>query len=102
MNLQAELKRAILGSSQQSLTSSSGRLEWPRSSMPRVVKKLSWPDDQDRDMSFYNYTDPNMSVTPQLTSVTPQLTSVTSQLTSVTPQLTLAPNDQVPYQHQHF
>ena len=81
MNLQAELKRAILGSSQQSLASSSGRLEWPRSSMPRVVKKLSWPDDQDRDMSFYNYTDPNMSVTPQLT---------------------LVPSDQFPYEHEHF
>ena len=81
MNLQAELKRAILGSSQQSLASSSGRLEWPRSSLPRVVKKLSWPDDQDRDMSFYNYTDPNMSVTPQLT---------------------LAPSDPFPYEHEHF
>ena len=43
------------------------RLEWPRASLPRPVKKLSWPgsgDDQDREISTYHYTDPALAVTP--------------------------------------
>ena len=65
-NLQEELKRAILGSSQTSLA----RLEWPTNSLPRSVKKLSWHEERggemntDREISTYNYTDPNMSLTP--------------------------------------
>ena len=64
-NLQDELKRAILGSSQANLA----RLEWPANSLPRAVKKLSWHEEggeisTDRDISTYNYTDPNMSLTP--------------------------------------
>ena len=79
-NLQDELKRAILGSSQTNIN----RLEWPTSSMPRSVKKLSWNErgeiSTDRDITTYNYTDPNMSVTPA-------------------PNLTLAGRD---LQYQHF
>ena len=66
-SLQAELKRAILGSSQGSLVAAGARLEWPRASLPRPVKKLSWPgsgDDQDREISTYHYTDPALAVTP--------------------------------------
>ena len=64
-NLQEELKRAILGSSQTNLP----RLEWPNNSLPRAVKKLSWQEETgeistDRDISTYNYTDPNLSLTP--------------------------------------
>jgi len=62
-SLQEELKRAILGSHNQL-----NRVEWPRASIPRRVKKLSWDDDlehsTDRDISTYNYMDPNVSVTP--------------------------------------
>ena len=62
-NLQEELKRAILGSHNQL-----NRVEWPRASIPRRVKKLSWDDDlehsTDREISTYNYMDPNVSVTP--------------------------------------
>ena len=94
-SLQQELKRAILGSSQGSLASTAHaprRLEWPRASLPRVVKKLSWPDTDndistDRDISTYNYTDPNMSVTPA---------------TSSGPHLTLASDRSNAYQQEHF
>ena len=94
-SLQKELRRAILGSSQTSLASSAHaprRLEWPRASLPRAVKKLSWPDTDndistDREISTYNYTDPNMSVTPA---------------TSSGPQLTLATDRSNTFQQEHF
>ena len=95
-SLQAELKRAILGSSQGSLVGSTAharRLEWPRTSLPRAVKKLSWPDTDndistDREISTYNYTDPNMSVTPA---------------THPGPHLTLATDDRsFSYHQEHF
>ena len=43
------------------------RLQWPRNSIPRRVKKLSWEDESadfpyDRDLS--TFTDPDVSVTP--------------------------------------
>ena len=43
------------------------RLQWPRNSIPRRVKKLSWEDESydfayDRDLS--TFTDPEVSVTP--------------------------------------
>ena len=43
------------------------RLQWPRNSIPRRVKKLSWEDESydlgyDRDIS--TFTDPDVSVTP--------------------------------------
>ena len=44
------------------------RVEWPRASIPRRVKKLSWEDElaqynsQDREVE--TYLDPNVSVTP--------------------------------------
>ena len=51
---------------QHSLTT---RIQWPRNSIPRRVKKLSWEDEgsygttsRDRDIS--TLTDPNVSVTP--------------------------------------
>ena len=83
-NLQEELKRAILGSSQTNIS----RLEWPSHSMPRLVKKLSYQEEggdinADRDISTYNYTDPNMSVTP------------------AAPNLSVASRD-TQHQHQHF
>ena len=94
-SLQQELKRAILGSSQGSLASTAHaprRLEWPRASLPRAVKKLSWPDTDndistDREISTYNYTDPNMSVTPAISSG---------------PHLTLASDRSNAYQQEHF
>lgn len=54
------------------LTSPSPPVEWPRASIPRRVKKLSWEDElaqynsQDREIS--TYLDPNVSVTPMAES----------------------------------
>ena len=53
------------------------RIEWPRNSIPRRVKKLSWEDENgevhDREIS--TLTDPNVSVTPMniRTDSNPQL-----------------------------
>ncbi len=59
--MQAALRENILRSSERSV------IEWPRHSIPRRVKKLSWEDEysvmgKDRDIS--TLTDPNVSVTP--------------------------------------
>jgi len=67
-SLQAQLRHTIMGSQQQLR-----RVEWPRASIPRRVKKLSWEDElaaynggQDREIS--TYLDPNVSVTPMAES----------------------------------
>ena len=61
LNQQA-LREQILGGTGTDLT----RLQWPRNSIPRRVKKLSWEDEcdygYDRDIS--TMTDPDNSVTP--------------------------------------
>ena len=65
-SLQQALRDNIFNSSNRDLT----RIQWPRNSIPRRVKKLSWEDEyelsrehgQDRDIS--TLTDPNVSVTP--------------------------------------
>ncbi len=52
------------------LSSSNSRLNWPRNSIPRRVKKLSWEDENDlgygydRDITTATFTDPEISVTP--------------------------------------
>lgn len=59
---QQALRDSILGGTGTDLS----RLQWPRNSIPRRVKKLSWEDEYDftydRDMS--TFTDPDVSVTP--------------------------------------
>ena len=56
------LRESILGGTGTDLS----RLQWPRNSIPRRVKKLSWEDEYefgyDRDIS--TLTDPDNSVTP--------------------------------------
>ena len=56
--LQQTLKENILGSSDLG----GSRIEWPRNSISRRVKKLSWEDENaDRDISTLT-TNPNFSV----------------------------------------
>ena len=45
--LQTELKTNIL---QVASKDSSKRLEWPRASIPRTVKKLSWDDEREEEV----------------------------------------------------
>ena len=57
------LRESIFGGTGTNLD----RLQWPRNSIPRRVKKLSWEDESydygyDRDIS--TFTDPDVSVTP--------------------------------------
>ena len=62
-SLQNNGKQNILGSAIEL-----SRDEWPRTSIPRRVKKLSWEDESalntDRDVGGTLYLDPNVSVTP--------------------------------------
>ena len=60
-NLQQELKTNILGSN-----SHLKRLEWPRASIPRTVKKLSWDDELEttKDGEVSTFMDASVSVTP--------------------------------------
>ena len=62
-NHQQALRDSIFGGTGTDLS----RLQWPRNSIPRRVKKLSWEDESydlgyDRDIS--TFTDPDVSVTP--------------------------------------
>ena len=54
--LQSELKTNIMLSSH--------RIEWPRGSIPRTVKKLSWDDETDRDREVPIFMDVDVSLTP--------------------------------------
>lgn len=56
--LQEELKSNIL--------LNSGRIEWPRGSIPRTVKKLSWDDETDRDREVPVFMDVDVSLTPSV------------------------------------
>ena len=61
------LREAIFGDNIIACSRSDvARIEWPRNSIPRRIKKLSWEDENelghDRDIS--TLTDPNVSVTP--------------------------------------
>lgn len=64
LSLHQVLRENIATGSDRDLT----RIHWPRNSIPRRVKKLSWEDEygtttsRDRDIS--TLTDPNVSVTP--------------------------------------
>ena len=63
VSLQQALRDNIMHNSSRDLN----RIQWPRNSIPRRVKKLSWEDEygttsRDRDIS--TLTDPNVSVTP--------------------------------------
>ena len=70
-SLQSELKTNIL----QVISKDSGkRLEWPRASIPRTVKKLSWDDEREEDrvkdrMEDREVTSVMMDVT---TAITPE------------------------------
>ena len=64
VSLNQMLRDSIVASSSKDLT----RINWPRNSIPRRVKKLSWEDEfgttsRDREISTL-MTDPNLSVTP--------------------------------------
>ena len=68
---QQMLREAIFGDSLGTVGSKDMiRIEWPRNSIPRRIKKLSWEDDgtstlvQDRDRAVSTLTDPNVRVTP--------------------------------------
>jgi len=70
VSLQQALRDNILGSGTGTCRDLT-RIQWPRNSIPRRVKKLSWEDEygtteacRDRDMTLM--TDPNVSVTPML------------------------------------
>ena len=56
------LRDSILGGTGTDLS----RLQWPRNSIPRRVKKLSWEDEYDfgYDRDISTLTDPEVSVTP--------------------------------------
>ena len=66
------LREAIFGDSLGTVGSKDMiRIEWPRNSIPRRIKKLSWEDDgtgntlvPDRDRAVSTLTDPNVRVTP--------------------------------------
>ena len=66
-HLHLALRESVYGASNNEL-SSTGRLNWPRNSIPRRVKKLSWEDEYDlgydRDITTATFTDPEISVTP--------------------------------------
>ena len=61
-NLQEELKTKIM------LSSANKRTEWPRGSIPRTVKKLSWDDEteKDRDREVPIFMDVDVSLTPSI------------------------------------
>ena len=69
---QQMLREAIFGDSLGTVGSKDMiRIEWPRNSIPRRIKKLSWEDGdgtglvQDRDRAVSTLTaDPNVRVTP--------------------------------------
>ena len=70
-SLQSELKTNIL---QVASKDSGKRLEWPRASIPRTVKKLSWDDEREEDrvkdrMEDREMTSVMMDVT---TAITPE------------------------------
>ena len=69
-SLQSELKTNIL---QVTSRESAKRLEWPRASIPRTVKKLSWDDEREEDvrdrMEDREVTSVMMDVT---TAITPE------------------------------
>ena len=69
-SLQSELKTNIL---QVTSKDSAMRLEWPRASIPRTVKKLSWDDEREEDvkdrMEDREVTSVMMDVT---TAITPE------------------------------
>jgi hypothetical protein len=56
------LKDSLFGGTGTDLS----RLQWPRNSIPRRVKKLSWEDEYDLgyDRDITTFTDPDVSVTP--------------------------------------
>ena len=97
--LAASKAASLASSSAASLAASSSAATFPvqhvmlkKLACAFVMKKLSCPDTDndistDRDISTYNYTDPNMSVTPA---------------TSSGPQLTLATDRSNAYQQEHF
>ena len=67
------LREAIFGDSLGTVGSKDMvRIEWPRNSIPRRIKKLSWEDDgcsstliHDRDRAVSTVTaDPNVRITP--------------------------------------
>ena len=63
-SLQSELKTNIL---QVSAKDSAMRLEWPRASIPRTVKKLSWDDEKEEDAKDREVTSVMMDVTTAIT-----------------------------------
>ena len=73
MQQQQLLREAIFGDSLGTVGSKDMvRIEWPRNSIPRRIKKLSWDDDgcsstliHDRDRAVSTVTaDPNVRITP--------------------------------------
>lgn len=54
------LRESIFGGTGTDLS----RLQWPRNSIPRRVKKLSWEDEYGYDRDISTFTDPEVSVTP--------------------------------------
>ena len=68
-SLQEELKTKILLSSASKQQHQAGkRIEWPRGSIPRTVKKLSWDDEteKDRDREVPIFMDVDVSLTPSI------------------------------------
>ena len=69
-SLQEELKTKIMQSSasKQHLQSAGRKIEWPRGSIPRTVKKLSWDDEseKDRDREVPIFMDVDVSLTPSI------------------------------------
>ncbi|XP_059090109.1 protocadherin beta-12-like [Tigriopus californicus] len=60
----ASNKRSLTETLKHSSYRDLSRIEWPRNSIPRRVKKLSWDDEMYRDRDISTLTDPNCSVTP--------------------------------------
>ena len=68
-SLQEELKTKImLSSASKQLLPAGRRIEWPRGSIPRTVKKLSWDDEteKDRDREVPIFMDVDVSLTPSI------------------------------------
>ena len=69
-SLQEELKTKIMlsSASKQHLQSAGRKIEWPRGSIPRTVKKLSWDDEseKDRDREVPIFMDVDVSLTPSI------------------------------------
>ena len=68
-SLQEELKtKILLSSASKQLQPGGRRIEWPRGSIPRTVKKLSWDDEteKDRDREVPIFLDVDVSLTPSI------------------------------------